>query len=205
MVTPNVIRTKRLVLRALTHEDADDMFAYARDPEVSRYLSWSAHRTVADSHAFIAWAVSRYRQGAPAPWAVALDGTVIGTATFLDVHETHRFTSIGYVIGRSHWGNGYAPEITRALLEEAFERRGFNRVEAQVRSDNIRSAHVLKKAGLRFEADLRQRFFINNRFYDSKMYCLLAEQWRQTVRDAEAFRAVSRSETTREPAAPGSA
>ena len=45
--------TDRLILRRMTMADAQDIFAYSRDPEVSRYVLWDAHRSIHDSRAYL--------------------------------------------------------------------------------------------------------------------------------------------------------
>ena len=47
------IKTKRLVLSAFTPADKDAVFAYASHPRIAETVTWEAHRTVAESLAFI--------------------------------------------------------------------------------------------------------------------------------------------------------
>jgi RimJ/RimL family protein N-acetyltransferase len=54
-VTTATIQTARLILRPFVRGDAVDVFAYASNPNVSRYTTWQTHRTLADSEAFIDW------------------------------------------------------------------------------------------------------------------------------------------------------
>jgi len=51
---------------------------------------------------------------------------------------------------KKSWGNGYATEITKALLIHAFENVKLKEVHAVTHPDNIASQNVLKKAGLKF-------------------------------------------------------
>jgi ribosomal-protein-alanine N-acetyltransferase len=55
----SMIETDRLLLRPFERADAADVFGYASNPNVSRYTSWSTHRTLADSEAFIDMVLSR--------------------------------------------------------------------------------------------------------------------------------------------------
>ncbi|HOG60696.1 MAG TPA: GNAT family N-acetyltransferase [Flexilinea sp.] len=50
---PKTILTQRLQLRPITRADENDIFEYASNPEVARYMSWSAHRTLADTEEFL--------------------------------------------------------------------------------------------------------------------------------------------------------
>ena len=43
------LRTPRLLLRRLRMEDAGDIFAYACDPPMTRFVFWEPHRTLDDT------------------------------------------------------------------------------------------------------------------------------------------------------------
>lgn len=57
------LETDRLILRKMSPGDAEDVFAYASDPEVSRYALWDTHRSIEDSRAFLELAVRKYEGG----------------------------------------------------------------------------------------------------------------------------------------------
>ncbi|MBC7754534.1 MAG: GNAT family N-acetyltransferase [Moraxellaceae bacterium] len=44
-----ILQTDRLILRPLKIEDAQSIFEYAKNPQVSKYTLWEVHQTVADS------------------------------------------------------------------------------------------------------------------------------------------------------------
>ena len=49
------LETARLLLRKMNHDDAQDLFEYASDPEVAKYTIWSPHHARAE----VAYALSR--------------------------------------------------------------------------------------------------------------------------------------------------
>src|SRR5690242_18328746 len=53
MHAPETVTTARLTLRRPGVADVEAVFAYARDPEVTRLLGWPRHETVADTHGFL--------------------------------------------------------------------------------------------------------------------------------------------------------
>lgn len=64
------LTTPRLHLRPLTLADGPAIFAYAQDPEVSRYTLWEPHRTEADSEGYIRdYALPATRRACPSPTA----------------------------------------------------------------------------------------------------------------------------------------
>ncbi|MDD4797663.1 MAG: GNAT family N-acetyltransferase [Eubacteriales bacterium] len=65
------IQTPRLLLRRITPADAQDMFTnWAGDEEVTRYLTWPAHRTLADSQAVIAMWIEQLEQDDCYRWCI---------------------------------------------------------------------------------------------------------------------------------------
>lgn len=62
---------------------------------------------------------------------------------------------LGYSIHPRFWGNGYASEAVRRVVDLAFGELGAHRVQATCWVKNPRSAGVLKNAGLRKEGTLR--------------------------------------------------
>jgi len=53
MQAPEILMTERLVLRRPTLSDAADIYAYAHDPEVTRYMVWPTHADMSESTAFL--------------------------------------------------------------------------------------------------------------------------------------------------------
>jgi ribosomal-protein-alanine N-acetyltransferase len=60
------LETERLILRRTTSDDAEAVFDYASDPEVTRYVIWETHNSVEDSRAFLELAVSKRESGGEA-------------------------------------------------------------------------------------------------------------------------------------------
>jgi RimJ/RimL family protein N-acetyltransferase len=63
---------------------------------------------------------------------------------------------LGYRLRTSAWGNGYATEGSRALVEMGFAELGVKRVYATTMVVNVASRRVLEKAGLRFVRTFHQ-------------------------------------------------
>jgi 8-oxo-dGTP diphosphatase len=65
---------------------------------------------------------------------------------------------LGYWVGRRHWGQGLAFEAARRLLDWAFANLALDRVEANVLTDNDRSAALLQRLGMRETGRARRPF-----------------------------------------------
>ena len=63
--------TQRLHLRRYSHDDAEAIFeAYANDPLVTRFLSWTPHESVEDTHAFIEFLAEAWESQHHMAWGV---------------------------------------------------------------------------------------------------------------------------------------
>jgi len=173
------LETERLLLRKLCQDDAYDLFAYGRDPEVTKYLLWEPHRTVHDSVQFIEWAIRQYDAGEIAPWGIELKetGKLIGTSGFYTWTPRHRRAEIGYALARPFWRMGLMTEAVRAILDFGYCVMDLNRVEARCFTANVASARVMEKCGMKFEALLREQELIKGRFEDLNAYAILRREW----------------------------
>ena len=77
------IATERVVLRKLTLDDVSDVYSYASDPEMCKYVEWY-HDSIDVSRAFIRWNLDCYLGGKPGAWAIEhkADHRMIGTFAY---------------------------------------------------------------------------------------------------------------------------
>lgn len=170
------LETKRLLLRRMRPEDAESMFSYASDPEVTRYVLWETHNSIEGSEGFIELAMEGYEQGNFGSWGVTLKetGAFVGTCGFDDCYfPEHARAEVGYVLSRECWGRGIMPEALRAVIHFGFEQLGLNRIESRCIAENMASARVMEKASMVYEGTLRERELIKGSYRDIKIYAIL--------------------------------
>ncbi len=152
------IETHRLVLRPFRIGDEEDMFSnWASDPEVTRFLTWPAHRSVSVTRMLLDDWVPRYEGGDYFNWAMEWKetGRVIGNISVVSLNEATEAADIGYCMGRAFWGRGIMPEALRAVMDYLFDTVGLNRITACHDVANPNSGRVMAKAGMRREALMR--------------------------------------------------
>ena len=139
-----------MLLRPFERADAADVFAYASNPNVSRYTTWSTHRTLADSEAFIEMVLARGPE--QHTWAILLrnERRVVGAIEFCLTSDAE--AEFHYVLAEPLWNRGLMTEAARAVLAWGLEQYpGVRRVATRAMSRNIGSQRVLEKCGLKFE------------------------------------------------------
>lgn len=174
-----MLETERLILRKLTRKDAADIYEYASDPEVPKYMLWDVHKSIEDSKNFIRFTLGRYRKDEAGEWGIVLKetGKLIGCISFVSCDTKNKRGEVGYVLNRNYWGKGYMPEAAERLIEFAFSEMELNRVECFHFDANEKSGRVMQKAGMTYEGMARQKVFAKEKFWDVKMYGILKEEW----------------------------
>ena len=71
---------------------------------------------------------------------------------------------MGFAVSRDRWGQGYATEAARAVLEFGFADLGVRRIWATCRPENVGSCRVLEKIGMIREGHLREHVLIRGRW-----------------------------------------
>ncbi len=157
MAFPEHLRTARLVLRRPVPADAEPIFAgYARDPEVSRYLTWRPHRSIDDTRSHIAYFSRLWEGGDRRSYVIDAEGCPCAGGIDLRWTDEGRSVTFGYVLRRDHWGRGLMTEALSACIEVALADPGVWRAWAYCDVDNPASGRVMEKAGMTFEGVLRR-------------------------------------------------
>ena len=146
--------TPRLILREFVPEDFAALREIDGDPEI---LRWRSRRTISPqmTREFLALAAAAAQEAPRQQYALAVtlraDGSLIGQAGLTIVTTRYDEAFMWYSINRRYWGQGYMTEAARRLLEFGFEAAGLRRIFAECHPDNIASARVMEKIGLRLE------------------------------------------------------
>ena len=153
-----VLTTPRLLLRHLEHTDLDALYALYRDPEMRRYYP-DGTRTRAETLEELEW----QRSGHPECPELGLWATVErNTGAFLGrcgllpwVIDGRPEVELAYLIDKARWGEGFATEAARGIVEYAHQTLHLERLMSVVTPGNDASARVAEKVGLVFEREYR--------------------------------------------------
>ena len=151
MNAPPIVETPRLVLAAPVAADAAAIFGrYASDADVTKYLGWPTHRTVADTQGFLAFSAVQWEQEGAGPYLIwsRADGQLLGS-TGLGLEPGGQAIT-GYVLAADAWGKGFATETLTAMVDVATD-IGVRRLYALCHPQHRPSQRVLEKCG--FERD----------------------------------------------------
>ena len=148
-----MLETKRLILRSWEDGDAEDLYEYAKNPDVGPIAGWPAHQSPEESRDVI----KNVLNGREA-YAVCLktDGKAIGAIELklkghTDLTERDDESELGYWLGKPFWGQGIMPEAAKEMLRHAFEDLGMTKVWVGYYEGNAKSKRVQEKLGFRYQ------------------------------------------------------
>ncbi|MEM8601922.1 MAG: GNAT family N-acetyltransferase [Bacteroidota bacterium] len=153
-----VLTTERLTLRHLTEADAPFLLRLLNEPSFLRFIGDRGVRTEADAQDYLRtglWA--RYADLGHGLYAVErqTDGVPLGICGLLK-RDTLDAPDLGFALVQEYWGQGYAHEAARAILDNEVPTLGLGRVLAITVPDNVASIALLERLGFRFEATLEE-------------------------------------------------
>jgi ribosomal-protein-alanine N-acetyltransferase len=163
-----ILRTSRLLLRSFRDDDADAVSTLLDNYEFySNTVNIPFPYTLEDAVTFISSRRELYLLGKAVAWAVteAEGGTLVGCIS-LDLDRDASRAEMGYWTGIPWWNRGYCTEAAIAVLGYAFGKLGLNLVEASHFASNHASGRVMRAAGMRRDAVLRQRVCKDGDFLD---------------------------------------
>lgn len=148
-----IIITNRLIFRKLTMNDLDEYYKLEKDPLVRKYIPNMRDSTYIECKESLSKHIEKYKDNSGLhTWAVVLrdNRKFIGITGFRYLDELDR-VEIGIRLMPEYWGNGYATETGKALIQYAFERLGLNEIIAMAVPDNEKSMKSLQNIGMDFE------------------------------------------------------
>lgn len=117
------------------------------------------------------------RRGAALPFAVTLDGRLVGQVIVGNViREPLLSAYVGYWVDTRASGRGVITAAVAQVVDHCFGPVGLHRLEATVRPENAASLRVLAKLGFRREGLFRRYLDVDGGWRDHLCFALTAEE-----------------------------
>lgn len=173
------IETARLRLRNIEQNDAQSIFHYFSQQEVTKFYGMDSFKTIEEAENLIHSFQLGFQSKKMIRWGIALKETdeLIGTCGFHSISVKYKRAEVGYEVSDKQWGKGFAQEALKAIFTFGFQDMEFIRIGAVVMIENVPSRKVLEKLGFKEEGTLRNYIIQNGLAYDVIMHSLLKEEW----------------------------
>lgn len=180
--------TERLIIRPWKVTDLEDFYEYGSDPKVGPNAGWPTHTDIETSRKILESFVKREDVSA----IVLKDkGKVIGGVGLHQIAPDRPYAKelqreIGYVVNSAYWGNGYATEVVKALLQYGFEELKLKSIWCAHFDWNETSRRVIKKCGFHYIYTKEETLpMLAYKVVTTHYYRLSKEEYKSLIRGIE--------------------
>jgi len=180
------LETKRLILRKPKLSDWEDMVEGLNDLEVSKnlkYISYPYNKKEATKS--IKYALKEWKKKEKWYYMFLIElkseKKVIGSTGLYEINKEHSKCTTGSWINKKYWRKGYILEAKVPVLDLAFNKLKFRKIETSAYKENKASNNMSKKLGFKFEGVKKKSQFNRStgKIHDSVIYGLLKENWKK--------------------------
>ena len=145
------LETQRCILRKISKIDAKDMYEYASDDEVIKYLSFPKHESIEQTRDVIEkYFITKYEDGNSYDFGVELkeNNKFIGTCGFNEVKDNEAV--LGYALNKKYWNMGLMTELVKEVMRFGFEDLKLDKITALHYDGNNQSGRVMQKCNMEY-------------------------------------------------------
>ena len=153
------MENEKIKLRLIAFNDAERIVELLRDPEMAEWMLNLPHPySIKNAHDFLHDVVDK-----KFVYVIVSKQTdqVVGTIGLLDRDKIEGERELGYWVGKSEWGNGFASAAINLIVQHAFHVLKIKAVYAHVFEPNLASQKVLLKNGFHFTIRIKGKHKIN--------------------------------------------
>lgn len=165
-------------LRQLEDADLGDLHAVFSDVRAMRYWSRPAFADLEETRGYLQAIHDGRARGDLLQWGIehVAERRIIGTSTLFAFYPGQGRAEIGYILGSSWWGRGYANAAVRRLLQHARDELQLRRIEADIDPRNSASLRFVERLGFQREGLLRERWVVAGEIQDAVVLGLLLRE-----------------------------
>lgn len=185
-----ILKTNRIILRPWKEEDAEQLYKYAKDPNIGPSAGWPVHTDIENSRQIIKDVLSKEET-----YAVVLKsedlpigsiGIMIGENSNMDLGNDEG--EIGYWLGVPYWGQGIIPEAAHEIIRHGFEELGLKIIWCGYYDGNEKSLRVQEKCGLKYHHTKENvEVYLLNDVRTEHFTCITKEQWDKRIKGNSNF------------------
>jgi RimJ/RimL family protein N-acetyltransferase len=152
--SPCVLETERLTLRRPTLADVKAIARLANDRRIAENTRRLPHPYLQDHAVSFVREIAHERRDV----AFLIESNFVPIGMVGLSWQEPRTPDLGYWLGTDHWGQGFATEAARAVIDFFFEETEHEFLHAGARVSNPASRNVLEKCGFQWSGVELHRF-----------------------------------------------
>jgi ribosomal-protein-alanine N-acetyltransferase len=170
-----VLHTNRMILRQLTHEDAEAYFQIRSDEQVMEFIPRPLAKSPADAQVVIDLISAGIDKNETINWALELKTKpgLIGVCGYVRATPENHRAEIGYILNRHYHRQGLMQEALEKIIEYGFSEMNLHSIEAVIMYRNKASASLIEKCSFVKEAHLKDYQYHRQQFEDTCFFSRL--------------------------------
>ena len=143
------IRTERLLIKTPEIDDKFELTQLINDKDVIKWLSEIPFPyTLSHAEEFIERSRERVLKQESYNFMIFQDKKMIGGIGLSEFNN--KSCQVGYWLGKKYWGNGFATEALKSILDFGFDQLNLEKIYAAYKIGNEGSIRVLNKSGFEY-------------------------------------------------------
>jgi ribosomal-protein-alanine N-acetyltransferase len=158
------IETEHLMIRNFINTDIYQLHRIVNNEAIMKYVPFAKERTLEECEELMKRILKRYKESTLSKFEGFLlvvvskvNNECVGFIGLFPLTYDIAENELFYGLFEEHYGNGYATEIGKAIIEYGFKNMNINKIVATVNKDNEVSKKVLYKMGMCFESQIEEQ------------------------------------------------
>ena len=166
-ITFPILKTKRLLLRKLTLDDAQQIFYLRSDKIVNQFILRPKQKDYNEALTFIKDRNNDIKNGKIFYWVISLkeEDELIGTICLWNFSENNSVSEIGYDLRPEYFNKGIMTEAIKTILDFGFETLNLSSIEAFTHTEKTNSIKLLEGNKFVFQSERKDEGFPLNKIF----------------------------------------
>jgi len=105
------------------------------------------------------------------------EGNAVGNINTHSCNKRYGTFQYGLGVKRRYWGNGYAKDAVKIVLQYYFNELRYQKVNVSIYEFNEQSIKLHESLGFILEGRLRRNYYTNGKYYDELCYGITIEEF----------------------------
>ncbi len=160
MNIPNILETKRLIIRPFNSDDINPFISFMINKESTKYLNFTEEEKTPEGAETLIQSIINSYGTQNSVFALAItqkdSGRYLGSCGLSPIENDNELECF-YALLPQFWGNGYAIESVKKLFEYAFTELNLSKIVAYVNPGNTRSWKTAERVGMKYLGQIRPK------------------------------------------------
>ncbi|HDZ19484.1 hypothetical protein LCGC14_0614230 [marine sediment metagenome] len=160
MNIPNILETKRLIIRPFNSDDINPFISFMINKESTKYFNFTEEEKTPEGAETLIQSIINSYGTQNSVFALAItqkdSGRYLGSCGLSPIENDNEVECF-YALLPQFWGNGYAIESVKKLFEYAFTELNLSKIVAYVNPENTRSWKTAERVGMKYLGQIRPK------------------------------------------------